>query len=329
VFENIWLEKEGVLKKIVMVMLLVCVGLTSCTRDGNEDVTGDTSVNKGNTPVKDQADSIARVGDEQITTGDVEQILSQIPPQYRSRYGTPDGRRELIDAIVGMKMLAWEARRRGIPQQPQVKIKLDYMIDQTLARALEEELRDSIKIEEKDIEKYYSENQDKYVTPAKVKARHILVDTGEEAQQILEKIRAGEDFAGLAREKSKCPSADKGGDLGWFERGKMDPAFEKAAFDLEKGGISDVVKSSFGYHIIKVENTRAAKTKTLDQAKTSIERTMAKDLLEKEIAALKDKIRDEASVTVNEEYFAALKKEQVPPEETSQGEQNPDTKQGE
>ena len=317
------------MKKIVMVVLLLCVGLTSCTRDGNEDVVRDTSKHNGNTNVMDQADSIARVGDDQITSGDVEQILAQIPPQYKARYETPEGRRELIDAIVGMKMLAWEARRRGIHEQPQVKIKLDYMTDQTLARALEEELRDSLKIEDKDIEKYYSENQDKYVTPAKVKARHILVDTEEEALQILEKIRAGEDFAGLAREKSKCPSADKGGDLGWFERGKMDPAFEKAAFDLEKGGISGVVKSSFGYHIIKVENTKAAKTKTLDQARTSIERTMAKDLLEKHIAALKDKIREEASVTVNEEYFAALKKEQVPPEDTSQDKQNPDTKQGE
>jgi len=302
------------LKKIVMVVLFLCVGLTCCTKEGEKEVIRDTPVNNESVGDMDGTDIIARVGDEQITSGDVEMILSQIPAQYRPRYSTLQGRRELVDAIVSMKMLAWEADRRGISEKPDVKIKLDYMIDQTLARALEEELRDNIKAEDKDIEKYYKENPDKYVTPAKVKARHILVDTQEEAEQLLEKIRAGADFAEVAREKSKCPSAQKGGDLGWFEKGKMDPAFEKAAFDLKKGEVSGVVKSSFGYHIIKVENTKAAKTKTLDQAKKSIERTMAKDLLEKQLADLRDKIKGEASVVVNEEYFTAFKKEQASPQ---------------
>jgi peptidyl-prolyl cis-trans isomerase C len=322
-------EKEEVLKKVVMVVLCLCIGLAACTKDGEKDVIRDTPVPSESEQGMEDADIIARVGDEPITRGDVEQILSQIPMQYRPRYSTPEGRRELVDAIVGMKMFAWEARRRGIPEQPDVKIKIDYMIDQILARALEEELRDNVSVEDKDIEKYYSENRENYVTPAMVKARHILVDTEEEALGILEKITSGADFAELAREKSKCPSADKGGDLGWFEKGKMDPAFEKAAFDLKKGEVSGVVKSSFGYHIIKVENTKTAKTKTLDQAKKSIERTMAKDLLAKQIAALRDKIKGEASVVVNEEYFSAFEKEQIPPESPVQEKQDPDTGQGE
>lgn len=89
-----------------------------------------------------------------------------------------------------------------------------------------------------------------------VKASHILVKTESEANKILEDLKRGASFAKLAQEKSECPSKKKGGDLGWFGKGKMVPEFEKAAFSLKKGEISDIVKTKFGYHIIKVTDTK-------------------------------------------------------------------------
>lgn len=89
-----------------------------------------------------------------------------------------------------------------------------------------------------------------------VKASHILVKTEDEAKRILEELKKGASFAKLAQEKSECPSKKKGGDLGWFGRGKMVPEFEKAAFALKKGELSGIVKTKFGYHIIKVTDTR-------------------------------------------------------------------------
>lgn len=89
-----------------------------------------------------------------------------------------------------------------------------------------------------------------------VKASHILVKTESEARKILEDLKKGADFAKLAKEKSQCPSKKRGGNLGWFGRGKMVPEFEKAAFSLKKGELSDIVKTQFGYHIIKVTNTK-------------------------------------------------------------------------
>ncbi len=89
-----------------------------------------------------------------------------------------------------------------------------------------------------------------------VKASHILVKTEDEAKRILEELKKGVSFAKLAQEKSECPSKKKGGDLGWFGRGKMVPEFEKAAFALKKGEQSGIVKTKFGYHIIKVTDTR-------------------------------------------------------------------------
>jgi parvulin-like peptidyl-prolyl isomerase len=87
--------------------------------------------------------------------------------------------------------------------------------------------------------------------PNKVHCAHILVKTKNEANAILERIKNGEKFTNIAREVSLCPSGNRGGDLGFFSRGKMMKEFEKAAFTLQKGQISPIVKTKFGYHIIR------------------------------------------------------------------------------
>lgn len=87
-----------------------------------------------------------------------------------------------------------------------------------------------------------------------IRASHILVKTREKAEEILEELKMGADFVKLAREHSECPSKKRGGDLGRFNKGKMVKSFERAAFALKKGQISDVVQTQFGYHIIRRTN---------------------------------------------------------------------------
>ncbi len=89
----------------------------------------------------------------------------------------------------------------------------------------------------------------------KINASHILVKTEEEAKTILEEVKAGKNFEDIAKTKSLCPSGKKGGNLGWFTHGQMVREFEKAAFSLKKGQISQPVKTQFGWHIIKVIDT--------------------------------------------------------------------------
>jgi len=84
-----------------------------------------------------------------------------------------------------------------------------------------------------------------------IRVSHILVGSKEQATEILQKCKAGADFAYMAEKYSKCPSGKKGGDLGFFGRGKMVPKFENAAFNLQVGEISDIVPTQFGFHIIK------------------------------------------------------------------------------
>jgi peptidyl-prolyl cis-trans isomerase C len=145
---------------------------------------------------------------------------------------------------------------------------------------------------ESDANNYYSDNPNEFETPEQVKASHILIapDTTDtsvdpndakakalaKAEQLLAQLKEGADFAELAKANSTCPSAAKGGDLGFFSKGDMVAAFEKAAFALEPGQISEIVETKFGYHIIKVTDHKDAGTIAFEQAKDDIIDKLAK-----------------------------------------------------
>ncbi len=153
-------------------------------------------------------------------------------------------------------------------------------------KLMQAQAADSINITIEDANQFYQENHGRYEMPEQIKASHILItpDTTDpnadpneakakakaKAEELLEQIKAGGDFAELAKANSDCPSSRNGGDLGLFSRGRMVPAFETVAFELEIGQISDVVETRFGYHIIKVADHKDAETKTFEQVKGEI-----------------------------------------------------------
>ncbi len=153
-------------------------------------------------------------------------------------------------------------------------------------KLLQTQFADKINITEDDAKKYYSENKKQFETPEQVRASHILIkpDTADpnadpnevkakakaKTKNLLKQIKDGADFAELARANSGCPSSTKGGDLGFFGKGQMVPAFEKAAFELKVGQVSEIVETQFGYHIIKVTDRKNASVKTFEQAKDDI-----------------------------------------------------------
>jgi peptidyl-prolyl cis-trans isomerase C len=143
-----------------------------------------------------------------------------------------------------------------------------------------------INITEDDAKKYYDENPKQFETPEQIRASHILIkseltdpkaDPNEakakanaKTQDLLKQINDGADFAELAKAHSACPSAANGGDLEFFSRGKTTPPFEKAAFELEVGQVSDIVETEYGYHIIKVTDHKNAGVTSFEQAKDDI-----------------------------------------------------------
>lgn len=141
-----------------------------------------------------------------------------------------------------------------------------------------EALKSQLEVSDEEAQKYYQEHLDKYSTEEQRKVSHILVQGDDEAkaQSILDELSAGADFATLAEEKSDdFGSADVGGDLGWIERDVMDPAFEDAAFALETiGDITGLVKSDFGYHIIKLDELKASQAQSYQEVAAEIKQEL-------------------------------------------------------
>jgi peptidyl-prolyl cis-trans isomerase D len=157
------------------------------------------------------------------------------------------------------------------------------------------------------IQAYYNSHQAQYQVKDQVKARHILISVPEgsdaktdaaakaKAEDVLKQLKAGGDFAALAKKYSDDPgSKDSGGELGWFGTGKMVPAFEKAAFALQPGQISDLVKTSFGYHIIQVEQKQTAHTKSLAEVRDQIAPVVQQQMLGAAEKAYADALTDQA-----------------------------------
>nr|WP_277817250.1 peptidylprolyl isomerase [Koleobacter methoxysyntrophicus] len=134
------------------------------------------------------------------------------------------------------------------------------------------EITKDITVNDVEVKEYYDNNPDEFKEyPDEVKARHILVNTEEEAKEILKKLKEGADFAELAKEYSKdTGSKEEGGDLGYFNRGIMVPEFDKAVFEMEVGQISDIVKTQFGYHIIKLEDKKISPIIKFDEIKETL-----------------------------------------------------------
>ncbi len=150
----------------------------------------------------------------------------------------------------------------------------DYFFEQNSkvleVNELREQLMATITVSDKEIEDYYNENIDSYKYGDQVKASHILLETEEKANEVLEKLNNGADFAETAKEYSTGPSAENGGDLGFFEKDDMVKEFVEASFNLEIGEISGIVKTEYGHHIILVTDKREAGVKTLEEVREDI-----------------------------------------------------------
>ncbi|TCP29280.1 foldase protein PrsA [Scopulibacillus darangshiensis] len=169
---------------------------------------------------------------------------------------------------------------------------------------------DGVKVSEKEMKDYWDKNKDKL---KEVKASHILVKDKKTADEIEKKLKNGEDFAKLAKKYSTDPSKDKGGDLGWFHKGEMVKDFEKKAFELKKGQISDPVKSQYGYHIIKV----TGKKDTYDQLKSEIKHAVLEQKAKPAQEVLQNLVK-KGDVKVKDDQFKDLFKQPSAPTQPTQ-----------
>ena len=243
----------------------------------------------------------------------------RLPAEVRGQaMADPRNVATLANDIAVRRVLAAQALEAGLDKDPEVAFRLQVARERTLSEARLAQL-DSRKPDRAALEKValadYRANPDKFMTPEQVRVRHILIDARscdaeKQIAQLLEQARApGADFAVLAQRYSQDPgSAKRGGDLGFFERGKMAPEFDKAAFALTKPGeVSDVVRTQFGFHIIRLEERRPAAREPFEKVRDPLVRDIEQREARSRRALVTDPIG--ASLQVNAEAVEALAKQ--------------------
>ncbi|MBW2645900.1 MAG: peptidylprolyl isomerase [Deltaproteobacteria bacterium] len=173
---------------------------------------------------------------------------------------------------------------------------------------IEKQFVQKITISDKESKAHYKSNPDLFKQPEQVQASHILIKIDPQAdesqkaearkkiEQIQKRLQKGEDFAALAKEFSQCPSNAKGGDLGYFGRGQMVPPFEKTAFALKPGTVSDIVETQFGYHLIKVTDKKVATTIPYKDVKEKLDQHLKQEKIQKEVTLYVEKLKEKAKV---------------------------------
>ncbi|MFV1974521.1 MAG: peptidylprolyl isomerase, partial [Candidatus Scalindua sp.] len=175
---------------------------------------------------------------------------------------------------------------------------------------IEKDVASKITVTDEDGKRFYKENIDRFKKPEQIKASHILVKVEKGAseevkkealkkiKEIQERIKGGEDFAKIAKESSDCPSSSKGGDLGFFSKGRMAPPFEKAAYALKVGEISDIVETQFGYHIIKCTDKNSAGVTPYEKIAEEIKRRLRNPKIQEQMISLIADLRKNANIEI-------------------------------
>lgn len=228
---------------------------------------------------------VARVNGVDIKQSDLDFAATEIGP----RLGTikPEDRRALLlQFVIENELMAGEGQKEKLDQTPTFPARVKYHTRRALRDAFYQAGIVGA-VSEADAKKIYDEKISKMKPEVEVHARHILVDTKAEAEEIIKRLKNGEDFATLANEKSKDTNAE-GGDLGFFTRGQMLKPFEDAAFALEPGQISEPVKTQFGWHVIKVEEKRNQPLPSFDDVKEAIMGQLVQAKAQQVVTSLRD-----------------------------------------
>ncbi len=245
---------------------------------------------------------VGRVGEEEIKQADVDKRIAVFKLFSPNFDASAVERADIVDQLLDEKIVVVEAYKQGIRVKDEeveaalaeVKKSLETQFGDEkktnsalkkfnltmddLKEIVENNLKTQqlytkvtaeVKVADEEVQKCYQDHLNEFQLPEEVKASHILVKEEKLAQELRERLEKGEDFAALAKEYSTDQgSRENGGQLGYFPAGKMVPEFDQAAFSTPVGQLSPVTKSQFGYHIIKVEDKKPARTQTLEEVKS-------------------------------------------------------------
>jgi peptidyl-prolyl cis-trans isomerase C len=252
---------------------------------------------------------IAKVNNSVISEDDFLKEISLIPEWARKNFSGKEGKERFLKELINKELIYQDAINRGLQNDRELAEKIEEFRKMSLLTiVLKKEIEEKAEVTESETKEFYDGNTDNFKTGEEVRARHILVDTEEKANDILSSIIKGESFAELAKTFSMDKgSAQNGGDLGFFSRGKMIPEFEETAFSLKKGEVSKPVKTTYGYHLIETTDKREGSQIQFEEAKENIKNQLVKEkqktLFESYIETLKNK----TDIKTDEERLSNMK----------------------
>jgi peptidyl-prolyl cis-trans isomerase C len=281
--------------RTIVKLMITALGLTALVACQNKTTSSDSTADKK------QATVLATVNGSTITSADFDREVKALPEYIRGMADTPQGKKELIDTLVMRELILQQAAKEGLDKGKEIDEKLAELKKRIVVDSyLKKKVETDAKISDEELKKFYDQNLDKFKSGEQVKASHILVKSEQEAKDILAQLKGGASFEELAKAKSADTSASKGGDLGWFGKGNMVPAFEKAAFALKEGQLSGIIKSEFGFHIIKLTGKRAAGTRSFDEVKEQITAALMPSKQQQIFMQLKEDLKKGAKIELKE-----------------------------
>ncbi|MEW6601727.1 MAG: peptidylprolyl isomerase [Nitrospirota bacterium] len=281
-------------KLLFYAFLMVCmVSAAGCNKSGG---------GKANGPV------VAKVDKAEITKADFEKEISRIPEWARPQFAGDEGKDKFLDELIKRELIYQHALKMKLDNDPEYIDKVSEFEKMTLVSlVLKKEIEEKATVEDSEVKAFYDGNADKFTIGTELRASHILVETEKEAKDIYAKIKKGESFSELAKKYSKDQgSANKGGDLGYFTRGKMVPEFENAAAQLKPGEVSEPVKTRFGFHIIKLMDIKKGSQASFEQSAESIHRQLLGEKRKNLFDSYVEKLKGEIKVVKNEDTLKSI-----------------------
>jgi peptidyl-prolyl cis-trans isomerase C len=269
---------------------------------------------------KEDSKVLVTIDNDKMTLQEFNKELDRIPVNMKMLVATQSGKKSYLDKLIVKRLLLREAGKEKMDTEKEFQQRLADIKDQLLIESLlKKKITADAKIGDDDLKKYYEANKENFKREREINTRHILLKTEEEAKQIQGKLLKGENFIELAKKYSIDPNAGaSGGEIGFSPKGSLVPEYEAAAFKLNKvGQISGIVKTQFGYHIIRLEGVKPPSYVPFDEVKDFIKQKILQEkqseLLEKYI----DNLKKSSKITINEELLkedkaGALGKQDTP-----------------
>jgi parvulin-like peptidyl-prolyl isomerase len=274
---------------------------------------------------------LAKIGDSVITQADFEREMKGLPEFVQKMFEGAAGKESFLNELIKRELLYKEALKKGLDKDPEYVKKLEDFKKITLVGLLlQKEIEGKVKVSDQEVKDYYEKNKGKFAPVTQIRASHILLKTEEEAKQIEEKLKKGEDFAQLAKKYSiDTATAKNGGDLGYFSKGQMVPEFESAAMSLKPGQISEPVKTKVGYQIIKVTDKKMGQPVDFDKVQKLISQNLMAEKQKEVFDSYVEGLKKSFKVEINKEALSKLTPseqqgmEQVKPEQKGESKEAP------